>query len=386
MRHLVADNATDTTIVYSLVHIRIKERRLEDSCREANLVSCRVVVGIDSLRSHLPLCLVNRLIHLTSDIVLRHKFRDIAHILEQRERLVYIETAIVAPLVGITNLHDKVVELVLSLRLCSSRHPCRLVDALTKRNLQVLDKLKHHLLACCREVLLNIELADGLAEHTANKTCGTLPTRTILLNTRHNTAQLEVGLAEVVVEISRRSRHSVSLSVCLKVVERLFCKNLLHLMYWLNLTNIYVRECREALNKKVVAPVYSGEVLHKGIVCHLVVVALDVAHLHSALACLSQASLYAHCGVCLLLCSSLVVASQNQNLLQVLGISLAHRLNLSIVREIVVALAKTQSALSNTNEVICSVLHIGTNAYTEHSATDATCVKLGNHELILAAV
>ena len=73
MRHLVSDNATNTSIVYSLVYIRIEERWLKDSGWEANLISCRVVVGINSLRCHLPFCLVNRLIHLTRDIVLRHK-------------------------------------------------------------------------------------------------------------------------------------------------------------------------------------------------------------------------------------------------------------------------------------------------------------------------
>ena len=178
----------------------------------------------------------------------------------------------------------------------------------------------------------------------------------------------------------------MSLGICLKVVERFLCKNLLYLMYWFYLTNIDVRECRETLNQEVVAPVYSWEILYKCIVCHFVVVALNIAHLHSALACLSQASLYTHCGVSLLLCSSLVVASQNQNLLQVLSISLAHSLNLSIIRQIVVTFAKTQSALANTNEVIGSILHIGTYTNTKHRTTNTTCIKLSNNKLILATV
>ena len=64
MRHLVADYAADTAVVNSLVYVRVEERRLEDGCREADLVGGRIVISVDSLRSHVPFGLVDRLVHL----------------------------------------------------------------------------------------------------------------------------------------------------------------------------------------------------------------------------------------------------------------------------------------------------------------------------------
>ena len=65
----MTDYATDATVVDSVVSIGIEERRLQDGCREADLVGGGVIVSIDSLRSHLPFCLVHRLVHLAVDIV-----------------------------------------------------------------------------------------------------------------------------------------------------------------------------------------------------------------------------------------------------------------------------------------------------------------------------
>ena len=177
----MTDYAADTAVVNSLVYVRVEERRLEDGCREADLVGGRVIVSVYGLRSHLPLGLVNRLVHLARDIVLREECADVLHVLEERELLVYVEVGVVLPLVGVAHLHDEVGELVLSLRLCSGRHPCSLVDALRESLLQVAHELNHLLLRRLGEVLLYVELADSLAEHAAHESCGTLPARTVLL-------------------------------------------------------------------------------------------------------------------------------------------------------------------------------------------------------------
>ena len=176
------------------------------------------------------------------------------------------------------------------------------------------------------------------------------------------------------------------LSVCLQVVERLLCQYLLHLVDRLKLTHVDVRERREALREEEVAPVDAREVLHEGIVCHLVVVGLHVAQLHLSLTCLSDACLDAHCSVRLALRSSLVVAGEHKHLLEVFGISLAHCNHLSVVREVVVALAESESALTDAYEVVGSVLHVGTYAGSEHKTVESACVKLRCHKLVLAAV
>ena len=55
MGHLVTDHDTDATIVDSVVSIRVEERRLENSGREADLVGAWIVISVDSLRRHSPL-------------------------------------------------------------------------------------------------------------------------------------------------------------------------------------------------------------------------------------------------------------------------------------------------------------------------------------------
>ena len=178
----------------------------------------------------------------------------------------------------------------------------------------------------------------------------------------------------------------MSLGVSLEVVERLVSQYLLHLVDRLKLAYVDVRECGEALSQEEVAPVDAREVLHESVVCHLVVVGLHVAQLYLALACLGDACLDAYCGVGLALSSSLVVAGENEHLLEVFGVSLAHSNHLSVVREVVVALAESESALTKTHEVVGSVLHVGTYADSEHEAVETACVELCCDELILAAV
>ena len=61
-----------------------------------------------------------------------------------------------------------------------------------------MDEFEHTLLAGLREVLLHIELANSLTQYTADAAYGTLPARTILLDTAKYAAQAEGLGAEVV--------------------------------------------------------------------------------------------------------------------------------------------------------------------------------------------
>ena len=97
---------------------------------QADLVGSWVIISIDSLRSHSPLCLIYRLVHLAGDFILCKELRDICHILVERKTVIYLQSAIVLPLVRIADLDDEVLQLILSLCLGSSTHPCSLVDAL----------------------------------------------------------------------------------------------------------------------------------------------------------------------------------------------------------------------------------------------------------------
>ena len=174
--------------------------------------------------------------------------------------------------------------------------------------------------------------------------------------------------------------------ISLEVVERLVGKYLLHLVYRFYLAYVYMRECGEALHEEYVAPVDAREFLHHCGIGHLVVVALNVAQLHFALACLGYACLYAHSCVGLALGIGLGVACKIEHHLQIIGISGTYGFNLCVVREIVVAVAQAESALSNTNKVVGGILHVGTDTYSEHCATHSTHVELSRYYLIFATV
>ena len=147
-----------------------------------------------------------------------------------------------------------------------------------------------------------------------------------------------------------------------------------------------MRKCGEALHEEYVAPVDARKFLHHSSVSHLMVVALNVAQLHFALACLGNACLYAHSCVGLALGIGLSVACKIEHHLQIIGISGTHGFNLCVVREIVVAVAQAESALSYAYKVVGGILHVGTYTYSEHCATHSTHVELSRYDLIFATV
>jgi hypothetical protein len=61
---LVADDRADAAVVGGVVGLGVEERRLQDRGREHDLVHPRVVVGVDRLRGHQPLVVVDRFAEL----------------------------------------------------------------------------------------------------------------------------------------------------------------------------------------------------------------------------------------------------------------------------------------------------------------------------------
>ncbi len=76
----MTDHHAYTTVVFGITCLRIKERSLKDTCGKHDLVGHRIVVGVDRLRSHAPLCLVDRLTPLCKFLGLM-PHADIVHVL-----------------------------------------------------------------------------------------------------------------------------------------------------------------------------------------------------------------------------------------------------------------------------------------------------------------
>ena len=144
--HLMTNNNTDSTIVECFISLRIEEWILKDTCWEADLVCCWVVISINSLRSHKPLVLINWLTSLVGNTLVVSKLTTCLNILIEALRRINSKSAIVSPLIWITNLYIELIKLFVSISLSTVAHPCLSIDTLAKRNLKILDKINHNLL------------------------------------------------------------------------------------------------------------------------------------------------------------------------------------------------------------------------------------------------
>lgn len=87
--HLVAYHYTDSAIVEGLVCLRIKERILQDTCGETNLVGSGVVIGVYRLGIHEPLIAVYGLASLLLYVLVVSEFTASHHVLVVRLGWVY---------------------------------------------------------------------------------------------------------------------------------------------------------------------------------------------------------------------------------------------------------------------------------------------------------
>ena len=214
--HLVTDHHADGAVVHGVVRIRVEERRLEDTGREADLVGRRVIVGVDRLRGHAPLGRVRRLAELGQ--VVRHvPGAGGAQVLVVAQGRIDGEGAVVLPLVRVADLHGEGGELLAGLGLGGVGHPVQGVDVLAEGDLQILHQVEHLLLGALREELGNVHLADGLAEDAVGHAHGALPARFLLGDAAHLGAEeVEAGGVEVVGQGARGAAEQLTGEVVLE--------------------------------------------------------------------------------------------------------------------------------------------------------------------------
>ena len=92
-------------------------------------------------------------------------------------------------------------------------HPCILLQTVLKGLLQVLHQTVDALFAGLREVFLDIEFADSLAQTATDGGDGTLPTGLLLLHTSNSLVGLEGTVSESVAEEVGISLNDVQLHI-----------------------------------------------------------------------------------------------------------------------------------------------------------------------------
>ena len=222
----MTDDHTDGTIVERVVCLHVKKWILKYSCRETDLVSCRIVVGIDSLRCHEPLSRIHRLLPFARYHVSHSPLADFLLVLIERFLRVDSQTAVVAPLVRIAYLDIERIQFLVSSFLRLRTHPLLSVYTFAESHLQVSDKLLHALLVGSREILLYIELAHSLAEHTIDSRDTTLPARLLLRSSSQNAAVVvEVFFINLVAEEASSTINDVPLEPVLQHLNLLILQH-----------------------------------------------------------------------------------------------------------------------------------------------------------------
>ena len=137
--HLMTDDDSDSTIVEGIVGTHVKERILEYTGGETDLVAGRVIVCVHGLRRHVPFGLIHRFAEITHAVVLLELSGTLQVCIVGVFR-VYFQLRIVAPIVGITDLDGHRVQFFQSLVFRLTTHPCEVLDTDTQCLLQVLNE------------------------------------------------------------------------------------------------------------------------------------------------------------------------------------------------------------------------------------------------------
>ena len=79
----MADNNTYGTVVECIIGAHVKERILQDTCREADFICGRIVISVYGLRGHEPLGVVNRLLVFALNGILKEETAHCYVVLKQ---------------------------------------------------------------------------------------------------------------------------------------------------------------------------------------------------------------------------------------------------------------------------------------------------------------
>ncbi len=131
---------------------------------------------------------------------------ELSRALEVAEQVVGLDhqPAVVAPPVGVADLHGELRQLVERALPRALRHPARFGNRLAERRNQRRDQLVRAFLGRLREVLLDVEPPDGVAEERGHETDAAFPVRPRqLLTAEHAPEELEARVGEGLREVRR---------------------------------------------------------------------------------------------------------------------------------------------------------------------------------------
>ncbi len=360
----MADDDTDSTVVESIIGSHIKERILENTGRETNLVAGGVIVGIDGLRGHIPLGLVHGLAEKTERIALL-KLGGTLQVLVVGKRSIDVKFGIVAPLVGIAYFDYHRREFLLCFGLGLVRHPSQSGNTLGERLLKVLHECEHTLLVLLGEVFFHIHLSYRFAERTVYYAHCTFPQRRLLFLAGEDSAiEIERCIVEVGGQIGGCAVKHLPNKERLEVVKALLRKHFA----------CFLKVCYLTYGEAVNIGSESGEILfpvdlRNGLLQvgkrHLVVVGNGVAQFDIVSCSTGKACLKAKDG----LGSGLRVAPavETEHTLNIFEVSLTDGNGMLVRVKIILFLAEGKTALILVEDIHSRVVGIGIHVHRPYT-------------------
>ncbi len=247
-------------------------------------------------------------------------------------------------------------------------HPCEAVDVLAEGVLEVADESEHFFFGGRGEVFLDIELAEGFAEHAVGHGEGALPAGLLLFHAAEHLVHAERGVDEVIAEIARCGVHiacghivAQHLNGCVgyqavdsRIAFGLADDDAVHSLHTLLLE----------VAREVYRGIFLGEVGHAA----RVVACGRVAELLAAHGCACERRLDGHGVVGEPLRGFGVHAGKGGEFSEIFAVGVTHFRSVLVVLEIVVAVAEAEAALAPVHHVDGGVFHVRFHACAEECA------------------
>ena len=258
-------------------------------------------------------------------------------------------------------------------------HPGILLQTVLEGLLQVLHQTVDALLAGLREVVLDVELADGLAQTFADGGDGTLPAGLLLLHAGDDFVGLKGAVDEGIAEEAGVGLNDVQLHVRLQVLDARLSQHFLYLVQRVELTDVHhVDVLRQAHCIAISCPIDALEVSDQLLPRHQVVRGHRVATCHLVECLHTYFIFYGPLGLHLLLGGGIAVAHHLQIVL-IQALDGGDGGLLLLVGLIVVLLGQRGTAMSGVHHIFRRVKRIQTQTEAEGSSIKALGIE-GVHQ------
>ena len=362
--HFMSDHGPDAAIIHGVVRFRVEEWRLKNARWENNLVPTRVVIRIHRRRRHAPFAAIDRLADLRQ-LAVSLEGRTVQHI--HRIRIaIDCEQRVVAPFVGISNLHREGRQLFQRFLLGCVVHPVQRLDPVGQRLAQIVHQLECAHLRFRREIIGHVKFAETFAQFFIRLRHHAFPARLQLLRARQGFAEeIEIFLNEFLREHRSRCVEHMPAQINFPVVHRRARKNLIRGLEEFRLADIDITRLDEFYLLEVIVPLpVRSESLEIGLL-HFVVVLLRIAQLHARPRRLRQRRFDGEHFLRVLRRLILRLAEQREHLRHVLHVLVADLFRTGVVLRVVIPVGQRESALERLTDHHLAVLRVLVRAETE---------------------